>query len=50
MQKRTNYKQEKRLKELEKQKRKDAKKERKLEREQTRDESTEDLFVPEEEH
>ena len=50
MQKRTNYKQEKRLKELEKQKRKDAKKERKLEREQTRDESAEDLFVPEEEH
>lgn len=50
VQKRTNYKQEKRLKELEKQKRKDAKKERKLEREQSRDESVEDPFVPEEDH
>ncbi len=49
--KRTNYKQEKRLKELDKQKRKDAKKERKLEREQTREEgSTDELFVPNESH
>ncbi len=50
MQKRTNYKQEKRLKELEKQKRKDAKKERKIEREQTRDDSVEELFIPDEPH
>ncbi len=50
VQKRTNYKQEKRLKELEKQKRKDAKKERKIEREQTRDEGAEELFIPEEPH
>ena len=35
MMKRTNYKQEKRLKELEKQKKKEAKKERKLKREKT---------------
>ncbi len=35
MTKRTNYKQEKRLKELEKQKKKEAKKERKLNREKT---------------
>jgi len=33
--KRTNYKQEKRLKELEKQKKKEAKKERKLNKERT---------------
>ena len=44
MAKRTNYQQEKRLKELAKQKRKDAKKERKLEREQ-RDTDVEEGFV-----
>lgn len=50
VQKRTNYKQEKRLKELEKQKRKDAKKERKLEREQSREEIVDDLLIPDEQH
>jgi len=37
---RTNYKQEKRVKELEKQKKKDAKKERKLQREKENPEET----------
>ena len=37
MSKRTNYKQEKRLKELEKLKKKEAKKERKLNRDKTHD-------------
>lgn len=45
--KRTNYKQEKRLKELEKQKKKEAKKERKLNREKSQEES--DILLDEEE-
>ena len=40
MARRTNYKQEKRVKELEKQKKKDAKKERKLQREKENPEET----------
>ena len=47
MVKRTNYKQEKRLKELEKQKKKEAKKERKSTREKTEGEGEE--IVQEEE-
>jgi len=45
--KRTNYKQEKRLKELEKQRKKEAKKERKLQKEQVLSEP--DPAKPEEE-
>lgn len=44
--KRTNYKQEKRLKELEKQKKKEAKKERKLNREKSQEEN--DVLLDEE--